>query len=163
MKKLTLLLFISFSATAFSQNDSIPTFWDHVKFGGGFGFGFGSNNTTLAIAPSAIYTFNDQFAFGVTTSYLYSKNYNLKTNVFGAGLVGLYNPFEFLQVSAEFEQSFASQKMGFEKEHFNFPALYVGLAYRSGWFGAGLRYDILYDENESIYASAFSPIVRFYF
>ena len=39
----------------------------------------------------------------------------------------------------------------------------LGIAYRSGWFAGGLRYDVLYDSNKSVYASALSPIVRFYF
>ena len=163
MKKLTFILILLFYASLHAQNDSIPTFWNNVRFGGGFGFGFGNNNSTLAIAPSAIYVFNDKFAAGPTVSYLYNKNYDIKSNVYGIGAIALYNPFDFLQLSSEFEQSFVTQKWGIYKDHIDFPALYMGLAYRTGWFAAGLRYDVLYDNTHTIYSSAWSPIVRFYF
>lgn len=161
MRKLA-LLFILTTLSLYSQNNR-SKFWGNVRFGGGLGFAFGNNNTTLAIAPSAIYTFNDTFAIGPSISYLYNKNYDLKSNVYGIGVVSLYNPIDFLQLSAEFEQSFVTQKLGIQKNNFNFPALYLGLSYRTGWFAAGIRYDVLYDKNHTIYTSAFSPIVRFYF
>jgi len=68
---LLLLVLISYSILA--QNDNNSKFWNNVRFGGGFGLGFGSNNTTIAISPSAIYEFNETFALGLTTSYLYAK------------------------------------------------------------------------------------------
>lgn len=163
MKKIGFICLLLITSISYAQIDSKPKFWDNVRFGGGIGLGFGNNNTTIAISPSAIYTFDDTFALGLTTSYLYNKNFDLNTNVFGAGLIGLYNPLNVIQLSAEFEQSFARQKLGMEKYNFDFPALYLGIAYRSGWFAGGLRYDVLYDSNRSVYATAFSPIVRFYF
>lgn len=164
MRKITLLLFFLISFTFFAQNDNTPKFWDNVRFGGGFGLGFGSNSTTIAISPSAIYEFNDMFALGLGGSYLYAKNNDLKSNVFGAGIISLYNPIQEFQLSAEFEQLFVNQKLpGFPDANFNYPALYLGGAYRIGSFSAGLRYDVLFNDNRSIYASAFSPILRFYF
>lgn len=164
MKKLTFITFILLSITTFSQNDKPPKFWDNVRFGGGFGLGFGSNSTTIAISPSAVYEFNDAFALGIGTSYLYAKSGNFKSNVFGAGIISLYNPTQEFQLSAEFEQLFVTRKLsGFPDVKYDYPALYLGAAYRIGSFSAGLRYDVLYDVNKSIYASAFSPIVRFYF
>jgi len=163
MKKLTCITFLLISTIIFSQEDNTPKFWDNVRFGGGFGLGFGSNSTTIAISPSAIYEFNDVFALGLGTSYLYAKNNDLKSNVFGAGIISLYNPTEEFQLSAEFEQLFVNQKLGLIKNNYDYPALYLGAAYRVGSFSAGLRYDVLYDDSKSIYASAFSPILRFYF
>jgi len=163
MKKIALLFFLLISFSILGQKDNTPKFWDNVRFGGGFGIGFGSNNTTIAISPSAIYEFNDAFALGIGTSYLYAKNNDLKSNVFGAGIISLYNPIQEFQLSAEFEQLFVNQKLGLIKNNYDYPALYLGGAYRVGSFSAGLRYDVLYDDSKSIYASAFSPIVRFYF
>jgi long-subunit fatty acid transport protein len=163
MKKITILLFFLISYSILAQNENKSNFWDHVLFGGGLGLGFGSNSTTIAISPSAIYEFNDDFALGLGTSYLYAKNGDLKSNVFGVSLISLYNPLEEIQLSAEFEQLFVNQKLFNQKNSFNYPALYLGAAYRVGWFSAGIRYDVLYDEDKSIFASAFSPIVRFYF
>ena len=164
MRKISPLLFLLISFSIFAQNEPTPNFWDNVRFGGGFGLSFGSNNTTIAISPSAIYEFNETFALGITTSYLYSKNNDLKSNVFGVGTIALFNPIEEFQLSAEFEQLFVNQKLlGFEDYKFDYPALYLGVAYRVGSFSAGLRYDVLYEDTKSIYTSAFSPIFRFYF
>ena len=163
MPKFITLFFFLVSFSIFAQNSDAPKFWDNVRFGGGFGLGFGSGHTTISIAPSAIYEFNDRFALGLGASYLYAKNNALKSNVFGAGIISLYNPTEEFQLSAEFEQLFVTQKLGILENNYDYPALYVGAAYRIGAFAAGLRYDVLYDDTKSIYASAFSPIVRFYF
>ena len=163
MKKLIFLILLCITTFSFAQNDDTPKFWDHVKFGGGFGFGFGSRITTISISPSAIYEFNDTFALGAGGSYLYAKNNNLKSNVYGASLISLYNVLDEFQLSAEFEQLFVNQKLAPFKNSYNYPALYFGAAYRVGSFAAGVRYDVLYDDNKSIFSSAFSPIVRFYF
>ena len=163
MKKTIFILLLSMTTFGFAQNDDDTKFWDHVKFGGGLGLSFGSNNTTIAISPSAIYEFNDQFALGTGVSYLYAKNNDLKSNVFGTGILSLYNPIDEFQLSVEFEQLFVSQKLGSLKNSFNYPALYLGGAYRVGNVSVGLRYDVLYDDNKSIFASAFSPIFRIYF
>jgi len=163
MKKILFTCFLLTTSYLFSQNDDTPKFWDNVQFGGGLGLGFGSNSTTLAIAPSAIYNFNQYFAAGPGLSYLYSKFRDVKSNVFGAGLITLINPIQNLQFSAEYEHLFVSQKQGFDKLNFDYPSLYIGGAYRVGNFSAGLRFDVLYDSDKTIYASAFSPIFRFYF
>jgi len=163
MKKITILLFCLISFSILAQNENKPKFWDHVRFGGGLGFGFGSNSTTINVSPSAIYDFQNGFALGIGVGYLYSKVNDFKSNVFSPGLVALYNPMDEVQLSAEFEQLFVSQKFGNLKGSFDYPALYLGVAYRTGWAAFGVRYDVLYDERDSIFASAFSPIIRFYF
>ncbi len=164
MKKNVFLLFLLFTIFMHAQNENQPKFWDNVHFGGGFGLGFGSNQTTIAISPSAIYEFNDLFALGLGGSYLYAKNGSLKSNVYGASIISLFNPLQEIQLSAEFEQLFVTQKqLGFDNNNFDYPSLYLGAAYRVGRFAAGVRFDVLYDNYKSIYASPFSPIVRFYF
>lgn len=163
MKKIFIALFLLTTGYSFSQIEDTPKFMDKVQFGGGLGLSFGNNYTTVSISPSAVYNFNQYVAAGPGLSYLYAKNGDLKSNVFGAGLITLINPVENLQLSAEFEHLFITQKLGFEKSSFDYPALYVGGAYRVGNFSAGLRFDVLYNEDKTIYSSAFSPIVRFYF
>lgn len=172
MKKLSLIVLLLGSIytnsqndqTSIVQNDQTDRFWDHVRFGGGLGLSFGSNSTVISIAPSAIYEFNETFALGVGTSYLYAKYNDIRSNVYGIGPIALYNPIQEIQLSAEFEQLFVTQKLsGFEDYKFNYPSLYMGAAYRSGWFALGLRYDVLYNENKSIYASPLLPFMRFYF
>jgi len=162
MKNLPFLFIFFISFIGFSQNENQPNFWDNVQFGGGLGISFGSNQTTIAIAPSTIYNFNKYFSAGLGASYLYAKNHDVKSNVFGASVITLFNPFEQFQLSAEFEQLFVNQKSNIYTSNFDYPALYIGAAYRIGSFSAGLQYDVLYND-KSIFASAFSPIFRFYF
>ena len=161
MKKYILLAFLTTSLTLFSQQK--PEFWDNVRFGGGFSLGFGSG-TTIGISPNAIYDFNNGFSLGTGLSYQYSKYQNFITNVYGVSILGLYQiPVTDLQISTELEQLYLNQNNGIDTYKTNYPALHIGLAYQQGRVSFGLRYDVLYDKNKSIYASAFSPIVRFYF
>jgi len=162
MKKIAFLLLLA-SSLQMTAQDTGPSFWKNLKYGGGLGLSFGSNNTAIAISPSVIYPVSHRVYAGINTSYLYAKQYDLKSNVYGVGVVTLYNPFEQLQVSAEFGQLFISQRLGLEKSKYNYPVLNLGVAYRIGFFSTGIQVDVLYQENKSIYASPISPIVRFYF
>src|SRR5690606_14349121 len=160
-----IMLFFITIATAQTTDDS---FWKHVRFGGSIGLSFGDGFFSGTLAPSAIYEFNEQFALGVGLNGTYNslKN-NYKSTIFGGSIIGLFNPIQELQVSAEFEQLNVSRKwednLGIEDQNYWYPALSVGLGYRNENFTVGIRYDLLYDENKSIYADAFMPFVRVYF
>ena len=169
MKKSILLLFLSFSLTALSQQTTTISkeksdFWEHVRYGGGFSMSFGSQ-TTIGISPSAIYDFDNGFSLGTGVNYVYSEIGSVTSNVYGGSIISLYQiPKIGIQLSGEFEQSFAKQTNGLGNSNStSFPALYLGAAYNKGRFAIGFRYDVLYDDNKSVYASPFSPIVRFYF
>ncbi|MFQ3305456.1 MAG: hypothetical protein ACI9JT_001656 [Polaribacter sp.] len=159
MKKVLLYLFLCFSMVSFSQKSD---FWDQVQFGGGFTLGFG-NQTTIGISPSAIYNFNNGFTLGAGVSYLYSEINDFTTNVYGASLLSFYQTNFGIQFFGEFDYNFAKQQDQFNALNTNFPALHLGIAYNQGRFAIGIRYDILYDENKSVFASPISPIVHFYF
>ncbi|MFB0937700.1 MAG: alpha-ketoglutarate decarboxylase [Urechidicola sp.] len=167
MKKIAIAITFMFltilTVTAQENNDK---FWDNVLYGGGFNVGFGSDFTTIAISPSAIYNFSDVFSSGVSLSYLYSKNkfLNTKANVYGGSLITLFNVAQAVQLSAEFEELKINVKdnIGNSDSYWN-PALYLGAAYNMGNVSIGLRYDALYDDDKSIYSSAFTPVFRFYF
>lgn len=171
MRKIILACLLFTTVYGFSQNttpqiqqDNDPTFWDNVRFGGGLGFAFGNRNTTINVSPSAIYDFQNGFAAGVGVGYLYSKVNNLTANVISPSIIMFYNPAKQIQLSAEYEHLFVNRKSGYYKEQpFDYSALYFGLAYRTGWAAFGVRYDALYNPNKTIYSSAFSPIIRFYF
>ena len=164
MKNLVLLLFLSLSLSVFSQQKK-SDFWKNVRYGGGFSLGFGTR-TTIGISPSAVYDFKSGFSLGAGLNYVYSEVGTLSTSVYGGSIISLYQiPNVGVLLSGEFEQSFAKQKDASNSSSFSssFPALYFGAAYNKGRFAFGFRYDVLYDENKSVYASPFSPIVRFYF
>ena len=168
MKKLIVFTLLVVSCIGYSQRDSTdvyqrPKFWDNVRFGGGLGLSFGRDITVINISPSAIYDFQNNFAMGIGLGYLYSKNGDLRSNVISPGVLALYNPAQEVQLSAEFEQLFINQDFGSDSRSFDYPALYLGVAYRTGWASFGVRYDVLFDERDSIFASAWSPIIRVYF
>ncbi|CAM1333459.1 hypothetical protein [Tenacibaculum aestuariivivum] len=163
MKKIYLLLFLITTVTAFSQDNKDSNFWDNVRFGGGFGLDFGNNNTTVSISPSAIYNFNKSFSLGLGVGYLYNKRADFKSNVFSSSIISLYNPLKEIQISAEYEHLFVNRSSNTINNTYNYPALYLGAAYRSGNFSLGIRYDVLYNKDKSIYTSPISPIVRIYF
>jgi len=95
---------------------------------------------------------------------LYSEVSDFSTNVYGASLISLYQiPKVNIQLSTDLEYYFAKQTDSFGSYSRNFPALHIGVAYNQGRFAVGVRYDILYDKNKSIFASPFTLIIRFYF
>ena len=137
-----------------------------MRFGGGMQLSIGSNYTTIGVSPSAIYEFSDTFASGIGMSYLYSKftSQNVRYNIYGVSALVLYNPIKAIQLSTEFEElNIHENRSGTKTDYWN-PALYIGAAYSMNRNVAmGVRYDVLYDENKSIYDSAFNPFVRIYF
>jgi len=164
MRYIVLSVVLLFSMHSFSQSKPIQKsdFWDHVQFGGGINLNFSNQYTVLGLSPSALYNFTDQLASGVSISYLYVKNKNVTDplNVYGTSLLLRYKPIDELQVSTEFEENFLKQ--GNVKQ--TIPALYFGLGYNvSDNIGVGVRYDVLYDTNKSIYPSAVTPFIRVYF
>lgn len=160
MRKLLFLSFFLYSAIAFTQEDN---FWDNVRFGGGIGFGFGSNNTTLSISPAAVYDFNDSFSLGMGIGYSYNKNDSFKSNIISPNIFILYRPIREIEFSSDLQQMYVHRKSDSLSEKYNYPALNLGFSYRMGNVSLGVQYDVLYDKNKSIYASAFSPIVRVFF
>ena len=171
MHKTTYLLLILslISFTIFSQNTSKNyNFIDNVRFGGGFNIGFGGSYSTFSISPSAIYDFSNQFGAGLGFSYVYVKNKSTiksTTNLIGGSLLAFYKPIDYLQFSTEYERLYINQKYDSSNEISKWqPALYLGAEYVNGNISIGLRYDVLFNEEENlIYSSALTPVFRFYF
>lgn len=143
-------------------------FWSHMRFGGGLGLSFGNEFFSGTVVPSAIYEFNEQFALGLGANFTYNKQKNLyETIIVGGSVLGLYSVIPQLQFSAEFEQLNVSRTfesdLRIPSDYYWYPALFVGAGYRNGNFTIGIRYDLLYDEQKSIYANAWMPFARVYF
>ncbi|QSB27124.1 hypothetical protein [Flavobacterium sp. CLA17] len=175
-KSFFVILMFLFSNLAVSQTqqnyviDNNPDFWDRVQFGGGLGLGIGSGYTDISVMPSAIYNINEIVAAGVGLQfgYLSSKNY-YSSFVYGGSIVGLVNPIPEIQLSAELEQvrvntDYESNNFrpSYSDNYWN-TALYLGAGYRTGSVTIGARYDVLFDDDRSLYGSAFMPFVRVYF
>ncbi len=164
--KFILLAFFTLLSIQNSQAQE-DSFWSHVRFGGNIGLGFTNNTFNVIVAPSAVYDFSNQFSAGLGLNFGYTDGINFTSTNYGASIITLYNPFPQLQLSAEFEQMGVSRSIELDgpdvNENYWYPALFVGAGYRIGFVSVGLRYDVLYDDNTSIYASAYAPFVRVFF
>ncbi len=165
---LFILFVFCFTTSIKAQQQEKSRFWNQVRFGGGLGLSFANGFFSGTIAPSAIYEFNNTIALGVGLNGTFNSQKNVyKSTILGGSLIGLINPLYELQLSAEFEQLHVSRKYNFNVNRSNetywLPALFIGAGYRSGNVTLGIRYDLLYDKEKSIYPDSWAPFVRFYF
>lgn len=160
------LLSCSFTSFSQNQNDS-GHFWDNVRFGGGIGLSFGDGFFSGTISPTGIYEFDSGFAAGVGLNATYNKQDNFyKSTILGASLIGLFSPIEELQISAEFEQLNVNRTFDnsiYKDDNYWYPALFMGIGYGNGNVTFGIRYDLLYSKEKSIYADPYMPFVRVFF
>lgn len=143
-------------------------FWENVRFGGGIGLGFGDGFFSGTLAPSAIYQFNPQFAVGVGLSGTYNKQKNRYTStILGGSIMTFYNVIPEIQLSAEFEELNVTRRWEIDganvRDHYWYPALFLGAGFRTRNVTIGIRYDVLYDKNKSVYGQPYGPFVRVYF
>lgn len=150
-----------------SADNAPPTFWQRVRFGGGAGLLFG-DVFNITLAPNAIYQFNRYVGAGVGLNGIYAGEKDLYTaTVLGGSVIGIFNPIQQIQLSSEFEMLNVNRKyedfLGIENENYWYPALFFGIGYNPGFMTIGVRYDILYDQEKSIYGNAFMPFIRLSF
>ncbi|MFY0482574.1 hypothetical protein ACI6PS_08205 [Flavobacterium sp. PLA-1-15] len=162
-----IVIFTLFSSFAYAQNNPLDQgdFWSRVRFGGGLGLGIGSGYTDIMVAPSAVYDFNEYFSagLGLQGSYVKSRNF-FESYIYGASVIGLFNPINEIQLSAELEQVRVNLTYDNEfKENFWNTALFLGAGYRAENITIGVRYNVLHDEDRNVYNDAFMPFVRIYF
>ncbi|MBU3822193.1 alpha-ketoglutarate decarboxylase [Flavobacteriaceae bacterium XHP0103] len=164
---LIFLLFFGFHNLILSQQKP-NDFWSHVRFGGGIGLSFGDGFFSGTLAPSAIYQFNSAVALGVGLNGTINNRKDFyKSTIIGGSLIGLFNVIPQIQLSAEFEELNVNRKfddrLNLQDDNYWYPALFMGAGYRSGNVAFGIRYDVLYDKDRSIYADPWAPFIRFYF
>ncbi len=164
-----LILFLLFMVcSCFAQNQQTKSdFWNNVRFGGGIGFNFSNGGFNGSIAPSAIYQFNEVFAAGLGANVNFFKFNNQKFWAYGPSAIVLANPIPQIQLSGEFEQlriNSSIQTIGgtLESDYWS-PALFLGVGYRTNFATIGIRYNVLHDNEDSIYLNAWVPFVRVYF
>ncbi len=163
---LPILLMVCFPLCGQTLN-SKSDFWENVRFGGGLGIGFTNGSFNGSISPSAIYQVNNQFAAGAGLSFNYAKFDDDKLFAYGGSILSLYNPVQFLQLSGELEQlrinrTYAFNGGSIEDDYWS-PALFIGIGYTNQNVTIGVQYDLLYDNDKSIYADPWMPFIRVYF
>lgn len=169
LKFILVFLAININSVSINAQDLQDSFWNSVRFGGGIGLSFGNDFFSGTIAPSAIYEFNRQFAAGVGLNVTYATQKNIyKSTILGASVLTLFNPIEEIQLSAEFEElninrNFDEKFVSNIDDNYWYSALYLGAGYRTGNVTVGIRYDVLYDKNKSVFSDPWMPFFRFYF
>ncbi|MGB3774574.1 MAG: hypothetical protein WA951_04900 [Leeuwenhoekiella sp.] len=153
--------------TDLSAQNQRSDFWDRVSYGGNLGLNFGNGYFSGSISPSAIYEFNPYFSAGPGLSFSYVKDDFYKATLVGGSVIALVNPYRYIQFSAEIEELYVSQEiLGFgnnrSRDFWN-TALFLGLGYRNGPLTIGVRYNVLFDEEDRVYTEPFQPFVRIYF
>ena len=170
-KSVLIVIIALITNTLHAQQQTITTnsssdFWKNVQFGGGIGLGFSTGYTNISLSPSAIYNFNQYAALGLGAQYTYIKQKNFyNANLYGGSVIGLFNPFPQIQLSAELEQLRVNvnyDDVNSNSQDFWNTGLFLGAGYRSGSATIGARYNVLSDKN-NIYGNAFMPFVRVYF
>jgi hypothetical protein len=162
-------LFSFFLNNAQNLNTNSSLFWSNVQFGGGIGLNFGNGFFSGSLAPNTVYRFNDYIASGIGLNFSYAKENNVfQSTVIGGSIIGLFNPIRDIQLSTEFEELYVNRDIddGFVssgEDKYWYPALFFGAGYSAGNLTFGIRYDVLYDRNTSVYNEAWLPFVRFYF
>ena len=169
IKRYLVGLFLLFLGSAcFAQAPQNKSdFWNNVRFGGGIGFNFSNGGFNGSIAPSAIYQFNEVFAAGLGANVNFFKFSNQQFWAYGPSAIVLANPIPQIQLSSEFEQlrvNSSIQTIGgtFKSDYWS-PALFIGAGYSTHFATIGIRYNLLHDNEDSIYLNAWVPFVRVYF
>jgi len=145
------------------------------SYGGNVGMSFWNGGTDIFLAPKAYYHLSPKFLTGVGVTYIYSdgeyfginpigpnRYYNYHSNSFGGSVSALYRPIPFLQFSAEYEGLQTEWRGAYDDSYWN-NAIYLGASFVTGNFSFGFRYDVLYDDNRSVYGDAWQPFIGFYF
>ena len=171
-KKIAISFFILLMLSAFgpltAQNMAPEErFFDNVRFGGSLGLSFSNGFFNASLAPKAVYDFNQYTSLGVGLLGSYTNASNYTSFNYGGSVLGLLRPVKFLQLSAEFEELHVSRDWEFDganvEESYWYPALFLGAGYTNGPITIGVRYDVLYDKEKSIYGNALMPFVSVYF
>ena len=137
------------------------------QFYGGFGLGWTNNEFYADIKPGILYRLAPKFRIGGNLQFTYLSRKSFGTTsryyIYGYDLLALFLPVSQMELSADYQHSFVSQNISGNQLSRQVKAFFVGAAYRTRHVAIGMKYDLLYDENNSLYNSPFIPFVRIYF
>ncbi|GAA0871534.1 hypothetical protein GCM10009117_06800 [Gangjinia marincola] len=171
LKTISVLLFLTGTSTLAQQTDVPPQkqsrFMDNVRFGGNIGLSFGNGFFTGMLAPSAIYDVNRYFSTGIGIIGSYTDGRNFKSAVYGPSALFFFRPYQGFRLSAEYEQLRVNQTIelteGDIEDNFWNPALFLGAGFTTGNITAGIRYNVLFDDDDGVYGSALIPFIGVFF
>ena len=176
-KSIALVGIFVFSQVVFSQttNDTITsgnidtlTLKEpkRLQFGCGFGLNF-VGGTTLGLSPNLTYNVSDKVAFGLGVQWNYLSIKNIQnTTTYGANTFFQYRPSQKIMTLLEFAQLRVSTKTEIDdsKNSYWDSALFVGAGFNvTDKISVGAKFNLLYNEDESVYSSPVIPFVNISF
>ena len=170
MKKFLLFIIsLTLSNATFAQDYQNQTINNNWRFGGGLGLSFGNNGYFgFNVSPSVGYMVANNLELGATAGYQYAKDDYSKLNLFNVGPYINFFPIENIFLRANYMYYTGKQKFDDRTPYYNSvyeanldeSALWLGAGYQSSGpvrFQAGVMYNVLYKENESIFSSGLQP------
>lgn len=139
-----------------------------LKFGIGFGLNF-VGSTNISLSPNLTYAASNKIILGFGIQGNYSSIKNLQsTTTFGGNLLFQYNPSRKFSTLLELAQLRVSTKTESELEDITNKywdtALFIGAGINiTNKISVGAKYNVLYNENESVYTSPIVPFVNITF
>ena len=165
MKNIFLLVFFSLSINyTYSQfGKPVQSTEKKWRLGASAGISFGENDyLALSLAPSVGYNLGNGVEIGTTLGYQLNKNNYYRTNLISGGPYLNYSVIPQIFGRVHYEYYNGSQKNKLNNNEYNISesALWVGGGYESQGpvsFRAGILYNVLYKNNNSIFSSAIRP------
>lgn len=156
---------VSEQSDTMMQTDSIPEADKRWFFGCGFGLNF-VGGTSLSLSPNLNYMVSNKVSIGagLQGNYLSIKDLQSTTTI-GGNIIAQYAPTRSLTTLLEFSELNASTKRetptGETKDTFWESALFIGIGYNiTDNILLGLKYNVLYDDNQSVYTGPILPFVN---
>ena len=170
LKLLLAIGVLVYSHTTFSQTntaiaaDSTSQEQKRLVFGVGFGLNF-VGGTNISLSPNLIYKVSDKVSFGVGIQGSYAAIKDLQnTTTFGGNIISFYSPVKKITTLLEFAQLRVKTKTETPTENtvkYWDSALFVGAGFSvTKNILIGAKYNVLYDDEESVYTSAIIPFVN---
>ncbi|MXV38901.1 hypothetical protein GO491_09495 [Flavobacteriaceae bacterium Ap0902] len=137
--------------------------YNKLRVGGGIGLNFGSNSYFgFNISPFVGYALAPQLEAGLTAGYQYGKSDYQKSNLFSGGPYVNYYAFPSLFIRGHYEYYTGDLEYRNTGNSFSFDesALWIGGGYQSTGsvrFQTGIMYNVLYNEDDSIFSSGIRP------
>jgi long-subunit fatty acid transport protein len=173
LKIIIAIVVLVYSSNLFSQStsvvvvDSTSKKEGRLKFACGFGLNF-VGATNISLSPNLIYKASDKISlgFGLQGSYAAVKDLQ-KTTTFGFNAISIYTPTKKVSTLLELVQLNVTTKIETPvevKNNFWDTALFVGAGFNiTNKFTIGAKYNLLYNEDESVYTSPIVPFVNIIF
>ncbi|PKA96416.1 hypothetical protein B0O79_0051 [Flavobacteriaceae bacterium MAR_2009_75] len=164
-----LLCDVSYSQVAeIAVKDSANVVNKRLKFGCGFGLSF-VGGTNIGLSPNLMYAVSNKMSIGVGLQGNYTAIKDIQsTTTIGANIIGQYSPIPKLTTLLEFAELNVNTKQetvtGDIKDNFWESILFVGAGLNiTNKIALGVKYNVLYKEDESVYTSPIIPFVNITF